>query len=105
MEGEFAPEVTGGTVVTMHRKLFHRDCVPETIVSDNGAQFVGREFREFLAAYGASHVKAAVYHPQGNLLVERFKRSLGHLWGTTSSKDPMISVGGRTGGPGKKAKG
>ena len=45
------------------------------IISDNGAQFVSREFEQFLQYNGIRHSKCALYHPQSNP-VEKFYRVL-----------------------------
>jgi len=47
------------------------------LVSDNGPQFISREFSQFLAERGIKHRKTAIYNPQCNGLVERFNRVLG----------------------------
>lgn len=49
--------------------------VPEIIVSDNGVQFVGREFKALIEEFGVCHVKTAIYSPQANAS-ERVNRSI-----------------------------
>jgi transposase InsO family protein len=49
--------------------------IPDTVVTDNGKQFVSVEFERFLADCDIRHVKASLYYPQSNGLVERFNRS------------------------------
>ena len=49
---------------------------PEAIVSDNGPQFIGRNFEKFLADHDVHHYRAAVYNPTENGLVERWNRYL-----------------------------
>ena len=56
----------------MLRKLCAQYGVPETIVSDNGAQFTSREFREFCKANAVNHILSPPYHPQSNGRAERF---------------------------------
>ncbi|XP_070377216.1 uncharacterized protein [Dermacentor albipictus] len=57
-------------------ELFARFGYPETIVSDNGPQFVSQEFKHFVQAMGARHVLTAPYHPSSNGLAERFIQTL-----------------------------
>ena len=45
--------------------------IPETIVSDNGPQFVAREFENLCEANVIQHVQVAPYHLTSNELAER----------------------------------
>jgi len=36
------------------------------IISDNGPQFIARDFKEFIRISGMSHVKTSPYYPQSN---------------------------------------
>lgn len=49
--------------------------VPETILSDNGSEFMSKSFKEFLEAYGVSLLPTAKYSPQANSS-ERVNRSV-----------------------------
>lgn len=46
------------------------------IISDNGAQFVAKEFKQFVRQWQASHVFTSPYYPQSNGKIERFHRTL-----------------------------
>jgi transposase InsO family protein len=50
--------------------------VTPRIISDNGPQFVAREFKEFIRVCGMTHVKTSPYYPQSNGKIERFHRTL-----------------------------
>jgi len=45
-------------------------------ISDNGSQFVGREFQRFICDNGYSHVTTSINYPQSNGKLERFHRSV-----------------------------
>lgn len=46
------------------------------IISDNGPQFIARDFKEFIRINGMSHVKTSPYYPQSNGKIERWHQSL-----------------------------
>jgi len=46
------------------------------IISDNGPQFVARDFKEFIRLCGMTHVRTSPYYPQSNGKIERWHRSL-----------------------------
>ena len=46
------------------------------IISDNGPQFVARDFKEFIRICGMTHVRASPYYPQSNGKIERWHRSV-----------------------------
>lgn len=46
------------------------------IITDNGPQFVSRDFREFVRLVGATHVRTSPYYPQSNGKLERWHGSL-----------------------------
>jgi transposase InsO family protein len=46
------------------------------IISDNGPQFIARDFKEFIRLCGMTHVKTSPYYPQSNGKLERWHKSL-----------------------------
>lgn len=46
------------------------------IISDNGPQFMARDFKEFIRLCGMTHVRTSPYYPQSNGKIERWHRSL-----------------------------
>ena len=72
----FVPHVTSRTVIQFLSAVFSREGDPKELVSDNGSQFVSREFETFLCDRGIVHRKSSVYYPRANGEIERFNRSL-----------------------------
>jgi putative transposase len=46
------------------------------IISDNGPQFIARDFKEFIRISGMTHVRTSPYYPQSNGKIERGHKSL-----------------------------
>src|SRR5256885_5298337 len=46
------------------------------IISDNGPQFVAKDFKEFLRLWQTSHVFTSPHYPQSNGKLERYHRTL-----------------------------
>jgi len=56
-----------------------REAVPGAaprIISDNGPQFVAREFKEFIRFCGMTHVRTSPYYPQSNGKVESWHKTI-----------------------------
>ena len=56
-----------------------REKYPEAkprIISDNGRQFLARDFKEFIRIAGMTHVRTSPYYPQSNGKLERWHKSL-----------------------------
>ena len=46
------------------------------IISDNGPQFIAKDFKEFIRLSGMTHVKTSPYYPQSNGKLERYHRTI-----------------------------
>jgi transposase InsO family protein len=46
------------------------------IISDNGPQFITRDFKEFIRICGITHVRTSPYYPQSHGKLERWHGSL-----------------------------
>jgi transposase InsO family protein len=46
------------------------------IITDNGPQFIAKDFKEFIRLSGMTHVKTSPYYPQSNGKVERWHQTL-----------------------------
>ena len=48
------------------------------IISDNGPQFIAKDFKEFIRVAGMTHVRTSPYYPQSNGKLERFHKTIKH---------------------------
>lgn len=46
------------------------------IISDNGPQFIAKDFKEFIRISGMTHVRTSPYYPQSNGKLERWNQSI-----------------------------
>ena len=46
------------------------------IISDNGPQFIAKDFKQFIRICGMTHVRTSPYYPQSNGKLERWHQSL-----------------------------
>ena len=56
-----------------------REAFPDVyprIISDNGPQFIAKDFKEFIRVCGMTHVRTSPYYPQSNGKLERWHRSI-----------------------------
>ena len=50
--------------------------VSPRIISDNGPQFIAKNFKQFVRICGMTHVRTSPYYPQSNGKIERYHRTL-----------------------------
>lgn len=62
------------------------------IISDNGGQYIGKEFAAFIAHAELMHVKTSVAYPQSNGKIERWHKSLGQECFRTSSFITLVDA-------------
>ena len=48
------------------------------IISDNGPQFIAKDFKEFIRLSGMTHVRTSPYYPQSNGKLERWHGTMKH---------------------------
>lgn len=46
------------------------------IISDNGPQFIARDFKEFIRLAGMTHVRTSPFYPQSNGKLERYHKTI-----------------------------
>lgn len=48
------------------------------IISDNGPQFIAKDFKEYVRISGMTHVRTSPFYPQSNGKLERWHRTVKH---------------------------
>jgi putative transposase len=62
------------TIIQRAREMYPNE--RPRIISDNGPQFIAKDFKEFIRICGMTHVKTSPYYPQSNGKIERWHRTL-----------------------------
>ena len=62
-------------IILQHAHECHPDVTPR-IISDNGPQFIAKDFKEFIRVVGMTHVRTSPYYPQSNGKIERWHKTL-----------------------------
>jgi putative transposase len=74
---EIREHMTDDDVTTILQRA--REKFPEArprIISDNGPQFIAKDFKEFIRICGMTHVRTSPYYPQSNGKLERYHRTI-----------------------------
>jgi len=74
---EIRESMTEADVETVLQRA--REKYPEArprIISDNGPQFVAKDFKEFIRLAGMTHVRTSPYYPQSNGKLERYHKTI-----------------------------
>jgi transposase InsO family protein len=62
--------------IVLQRALEKYQGAKPKIISDNGGQFIAKDFKNFIIQVGLEHVKISPSYPQSNGKIERFHRSI-----------------------------
>ena len=62
--------------LTIQRALEKHPNVKPRLISDNGSQFISRDFNEFIRLAGLQHVRTSIAYPQANGKIERFHKTI-----------------------------
>jgi transposase InsO family protein len=62
--------------IIVQRALEKHPGVQPRLISDNGPQFIARDFKEFIRIAGLTHVRTSPYYPQSNGKLERYHRTI-----------------------------
>jgi len=62
--------------ITLQKALEKYPGYKPRIISDNGPQFISKDFAEYLKQVGLQHIRTSVAYPQSNGKIERYHRTL-----------------------------
>jgi len=62
--------------LTLQRALEKYSGFKPRIISDNGPQFISKDFAEYLKLVGLQHIRTSVAYPQSNGKIERYHRTI-----------------------------
>lgn len=62
--------------LTLQRALEKYPGTKPRIISDNGPQFISKDFAEYLKLLGLQHIRTSVAYPQSNGKIERYHRTI-----------------------------
>jgi putative transposase len=67
---------TGDIEIILQRAKERYPNARPRIISDNGPQFIAKDFKEFIRVSGMTHVRTSPYYPQSNGKIERWHGTL-----------------------------
>ncbi len=62
--------------ITVQRAMEKYPGVKPRIITDNGSQFISKDFASYLKLVGLQHIRTSIKYPQSNGKIERFHRSI-----------------------------
>ena len=62
--------------ITVQRALEKYHCVKPRLITDNGSQFIFKDFAEYLKQAGLQHIRTSIAYPQSNGKIERYHRTI-----------------------------
>lgn len=90
---DFRPSMTEADIERILQRA--REKFPDArprLISDNGPQFVAKDFKRFIDITGMTHVRTAPYYPQSNGKIERYHRTLDKDTITAQSPDAVRRI-------------
>ena len=77
VQWDIRPAMTEGDVeIILQRAREQFPTAKPRIISDNGPQFIARDFKHFIRLCGLQHVRTSPYYPQSNGKIERWHQTI-----------------------------
>ena len=93
-EVDCLPKTTSGSIIKALKQHFARHGIPDTLITDNGPQFVSKKFRTFSKTWQFTHQTSSPNYPQSNGKAENTVRTVKRLFkkALKSGNDPMLAL-------------
>ncbi|XP_059049470.1 uncharacterized protein K02A2.6-like [Achroia grisella] len=90
----YLESTTSTSVIINLKRIFSRNGIPETLISDGGPQFSSTQFKEFSIKWEFDHIFSSPEHAQSNGMVERTIQSVKRLLCKSlhENKDPFLAM-------------
>ncbi len=62
--------------ITIQRALEKYPLAKPRLITDNGSQFISKDFAEYLKQAGLQHIRTSIAYPQSNGKIERYHRTI-----------------------------
>lgn len=62
--------------ITVQRALEKYPFAKPRLITDNGSQFISKDFAEYLKQAGLQHIRTSIAYPQSNEKIERYHRTI-----------------------------
>ena len=62
--------------ITVQRALEKYPWAKPRLITDNGSQFISKDFAEYLKQAGLQHIRTSIAYPQSNGKIERYHRTI-----------------------------
>ena len=94
IEVEQLKDTTSTTLIQFLKTQFSRHGIPDCLVTDNGPQYVSKEFRHFTRDWEFKHVTASPHHPKSNGKAESAVKITKRLFkkALKDKKDPWLAL-------------
>ena len=63
-------------IADLTSRMFSVFGIPNTIISDNGPQFIGRAYKQMLSQFGITYITSSPWHPKSHGFIERAVRTV-----------------------------
>ena len=84
------------TIAQLTSTTFSFFGIPNTVISDNGPQFIGQPFQDLLKSYGVAHISSFPLHPKSHGFIERTNCSVKALLRKTPEDTDWAMLAFRT---------
>jgi len=79
-------------VINHMKSVFARHGIPTVVMSDNGPQYISKDFKDFAISYNFRHITSSPRYPQSNGFVERSIQSIKNMMKKCENSDLYLGL-------------